>query len=994
MLKVLQLNCNRSRAPHSLLEEIATRRGADLLLLSEPNRNLARSKVAWVTDADADTAIIDCTGIITRHGSGKGFSWAEVGKAGRFYSCYASPNAPIEELEAFLSELRSSIRGAVNLPVYVCGDFNAASTEWGSTVIDGRGHKLLEWMAELDLTTVNDGVEPTFVGTRGSSFVDLTMAQTTQATRISGWQVLTNEITLSDHQTIEFYVDAPLPPRPRPRDKLRFQGRVSTIEAIRTELARSGAPADAEGLQRLLESACATARVHPKRRHQVSPKHWWTEEIAGRRRDCLRARREVKTLRSLVGDNDDRMARAVGELRKCRALLRREIAKSRERAWKEFLDSVEQDTWGKPYKLVRGKIKGRCETTLTTDERKAALEQLFPRQPEFDRTPYERPLTPDEEAPPVTRAEIILAAERIKPGKAPGEDGVPPAATRVLLKEFPDMVAEVFTGLIRRGAFPTSWKRAEVVLLPKGNGSFRPICLLGTLAKAFEAVIEARLRRHAEEFGLLSDGQFGFRKNRSVLSPIHRVLSKAETLRKATRKTRELYLVILLDVRNAFNSLPWKVILRTLRARRVPQYLTRMISDYLKERDLTSAGTELTMTAGVPQGSILGPLLWNLAYDGVLRLRDLPPGVDLLAYADDVAVTVQARSPGELETKANLALWEISLWMRQNGLELAPEKTEAALLVGKKACRDLDIRLDGTAIKTSKVVRYLGMHLDRGLRGSPHIRIAAAKTTKAAGQLARIMPNIRGPKEGKRRLLASVGESIMLFGAPVWAESTLRTECNRNTMMKAQRILALRTVQAYRDVNGEAACVLAGTTPWDLKAEERRRKWADPTLAAEQQKAETLLAWQARWDTVVGNRPGASTREIIPDIGEWINRPGGGTTYFMTQFLTGHGDFKQYLARFKDIAESCTLCPACDVDSPLHTLLLCSALQDVRAERMDQQLARELGAHGMRGFVRYICASEEHWHKGAQLAEELLKRKDHLERARIARLAATAAQQT
>ena len=94
---------------------------------------------------------------------------------------------------------------------------------------------------------------------------------------------------------------------------------------------------------------------------------------------------------------------------------------------------------------------------------------------------------------------------------------------------------------------------------------------MGSLAKGFEAIVEARLRDHAEEHGLLSDAQYGFRKNRSVLTAIHKVVNKAETIRRATEKTRDFCMTILLDVKNAFNSLPWAAILRTLKRKRVPK---------------------------------------------------------------------------------------------------------------------------------------------------------------------------------------------------------------------------------------------------------------------------------------------------------------------------------------------------------------------------------------------------------------------------------------
>lgn len=91
------------------------------------------------------------------------------------------------------------------------------------------------------------------------------------------------------------------------------------------------------------------------------------------------------------------------------------------------------------------------------------------------------------------------------------------------------------------------------------------------------------------------------------------------------------------------------------------------------------------MTADVPQGSVLGPTLWNGTYDGVLKVANDPDaGVRSVAYADDLALLIKGRTEEEVEERANNALQKIDEWMRTHKLMLAPEKTEAVFLIGKK----------------------------------------------------------------------------------------------------------------------------------------------------------------------------------------------------------------------------------------------------------------------------------------------------------------------
>ncbi|KAL1453324.1 hypothetical protein WDU94_007470 [Cyamophila willieti] len=135
------------------------------------------------------------------------------------------------------------------------------------------------------------------------------------------------------------------------------------------------------------------------------------------------------------------------------------------------------------------------------------------------------------------------------------------------------------------------------------------------------------------------------------------------------------------------------------------------------------------MSAGVPQGSLGGPTLWNCLYDGVLRLN-FPQNVQLVAFADDLAVVVVAKTDHELEQLTNDALEKIHNWMSDNQLQIAPEKSEAVLLSGKKKCAPLNIHICGQRIHVKKEVKYLGVILDSRLSFKPHITYVTEKADR------------------------------------------------------------------------------------------------------------------------------------------------------------------------------------------------------------------------------------------------------------------------
>ena len=153
---------------------------------------------------------------------------------------------------------------------------------------------------------------------------------------------------------------------------------------------------------------------------------------------------------------------------------------------------------------------------------------------------------------------------------------------------------------------------------------------------------------------------------------------------------------------------------------------------------------------------------------------------------------------------------------------MAPEKTEALPVTDRRSFKYLKIVLGGHEIEWKKSIKYLGVQLDRRLSFGEHLQISTAKAIQYGAALTRLMPNIDGPREAKRRLVSSVVNSKLLYAAPVWA-SFLNNHTIEKKLFSAQRGVVLRIVSAYRNVSTSAVLVLASVPPIDLLAEKRKK---------------------------------------------------------------------------------------------------------------------------------------------------------------------------
>ncbi|XP_026830885.1 uncharacterized protein LOC113563438 [Ooceraea biroi] len=391
--QVLQANLNRARRAQDLFLQSLAERGYALGIAAEPFRPPADGP-SWAVGGGGLVAIVrgDAAGspplrVLEVGGEFVAAQWGGITVVG----VYVSPSLSLAEYEGFLDRLGGCIVRHPRGLLLVAGDFNAKSALWGSRRPDAKGAVLADWAAGLGLHLLNVGSDSTCVRWAGESVVDLTWASPALARRVSGWRVLSGVETLSDHRYVSMVVSPPSGSAPRQRGTGGPRPRRWALKGLSGDrlvaaLLASTWPERPEGtveeeagwLGDIVTQACDFAMPRagrPRRR----PTYWWSAGLAELRRASGRAWRRFSRARrrGTAAEVDARY----GELQERRSSLRAAIRDAKARAWEELLRSVEGDPWGRPYRLVMGKL--RQWTPPETEEMdplelRGVLDTLFP----------------------------------------------------------------------------------------------------------------------------------------------------------------------------------------------------------------------------------------------------------------------------------------------------------------------------------------------------------------------------------------------------------------------------------------------------------------------------------------------------------------------------------------------------------------------------------------------------------------------------------------
>lgn len=315
---------------------------------------------------------------------------------------------------------------------------------------------------------------------------------------------------------------------------------------------------------------------------------------------------------------------------------------------------------------------------------------------------------------------IILT--NLNPKKSPGYDLIGGRILKELSTKGLQFLTQLYNSVLRTGYFPLLWKVAQVILIPKPGKpaeeakSYRPISLLPIMSKVLEKLLIKKLEPVLRDDRLIPKHQFGFRREHATIEQIHRVTKEINQSLEGKKYCSAAFL----DIAQAFDKV-WHAGLLYKIKQLLPVNYFLILKSYLQDRHFQvkyqDQYTELhPINAGVPQGSVLGPVLY------LLYTADLPVNhnVTTATYADDTAILSSHQDPVLASQGLQANLDVISAWFKTWRIKVNENKSVHVTFTQRKnTCPT--VFLNSHPLQQQQHAKYLGMHLDRRLTWRTHI---------------------------------------------------------------------------------------------------------------------------------------------------------------------------------------------------------------------------------------------------------------------------------
>ena len=379
---------------------------------------------------------------------------------------------------------------------------------------------------------------------------------------------------------------------------------------------------------------------------------------------------------------------------------------------------------------------------------------------------------------PVLNDDIIEIKDKLKPKSSKGHDRMSSTLIKKIKKEISEPLTYIINQCIVQHIFPDKLKLAKILPIYKKDNenlleNYRPISILPAISKILEKVIANQINQYFINNNLFYPSQYGFRQSHSTELTALEIIDRITYLMDQNKLPLNIYI----DLSKAFDTIDHTILLHKLQHYGFNGSSLALMENYLTNRQQyvnfqNTNSSLLNITTGVPQGSILGPLLF------IIYINDIPNSSKLLnfiSYADDTTLFVSLNynhdnSTDNFSPNSSILNNEIKLvsdWLSLNKLSLNTSKTKCMTFHSKKKTINSPIlKIENTAIEHVQNFQFLGIMLNKHLNWDTHINHIAKKISKTIGILNRLKRTL--PTFTLKTIYNSLINSHINYGILCW----------------------------------------------------------------------------------------------------------------------------------------------------------------------------------------------------------------------------------